>query len=241
MSKQFWFGGRSCAEFGMMPTGAGFYNAPERDTERISVEGRNGDLIIDKGRYKNVPLQIPVSICQEFPRKAAAARTWLLQESGYRRLESDYDPEHYRMAAFVGPLDFDVKFLNRAAEATLEFTCKPQRFLKAGESFIGFSEPCTIRNPTGFPALPKMIVWSDGVGEVSVGGVTVQFKGTGIYQLDCDTMNTQRLKPDGQTTWVNANDQIYAPEYPVLGAGETAISLSDKVLAVRVIPRWWTL
>ena len=41
-------------------------------------------------------------------------------------------PDEYRMAIFTGPLDFDTRFLNRSGETTLNFNCKPHRYIKAG-------------------------------------------------------------------------------------------------------------
>ena len=234
--KQFWLDGRSSREFGMMITGAGTYNAPERDVEFISIEGRNGDLIIDNGRFKNVPLSYPISICRDFPEKAAAARAWLLSKSGYMRLEDDYDPEHFRLAAFTGPLDFDVKFLNRAAEATLNFNCKPQRFLKAGEQIIEFHESGVLRNPTFFPALPVIGIAGDGPGEITVNGITVETLKGGdfIILLDCETQNAT-------ISGVSLNSSIRAPQFPVLQPGDNEIGFSGGVTNVSIAPRWWTV
>ena len=58
---------------------------------------------------------------------------WLLgSPMQYQRLEDDYHPDEYRMAIFTGPLDFDTRFLNRSGETTLNFNCKPHRYIKAG-------------------------------------------------------------------------------------------------------------
>ena len=234
--KQFWLDGRSSREFGMMITGAGTYNAPERDVEFISIEGRNGDLIIDNGRFKNVPLSYPISICRDFPEKAAAARAWLLSKSGYMRLEDDYDPEHFRLAAFTGPLDFDVKFLNRAAEATLNFNCKPQRFLKSGEIGLDFHESGMLHNPTAFPALPVIGISGDGPGTITVNGTSVEILRDGDYiiMLDCESQNATVFD-------VSMNHVIRAAEFPVLQPGDNEITFDGGVEYLLVAPRWWTL
>lgn len=238
--RKFWFDGRCCTDFGMIPSGAGTYNAPERDVEIISVEGRSGDLIRDNGRFKNVTVSYPVSICRDFPEKAAAARGWLLSKAGYRRLEDDYAPDYFRLAMFKGPVNFDVKFLNRAAEATLSFNCKPQRYLKTGEYAMPLAAPGVLRNPTGFPALPRITLYGTGAGELTVGGVTVQVKSmTDHLILDSETQNAFQVADSG--AYVNQNANIYAPEFPVLAEGETTVSWSGDITKIEIIPRWWTL
>lgn len=240
MIKRFWFDGQSSADFGMVLSGSGTYDAPERDVETISIDGRNGVLILDKGRFKNLPLAYPISICRDFPEKADAARAWLLAKPGYRRLEDDYNPDYFRMAMFTGPLNFDVKFLSRAAEATLTFNCKPQRFLNAGERAIPFSAAGKLRNPTGFPALPRITVYGTGAGELTVGGVTVKIKSIdGHLILDSDTQNASRVADSGALENVNAN--INAPEFPVLDEGESTVSWSGDITKIEIIPRWWTV
>lgn len=238
--KKFWFDGQCSAHFGLMVSGSGTYNAPERDVELVAVPGRNGELILDNGRYKNISVSYPISICRDFPSKAAVARGWLMSKSGYKRLEDGYDPDHFRMAMFKGPIDFDVSFLSRTGEATLTFNCKPQRFLKAGEHAIPMAAPGSLWNPTGFPALPLITVYGTGAGTLTVGERTVEIKALeGHIVLDSDTQNAYYVSESG--TYVNQNGVIYAPEFPVLEAGQTPISWTGDITNIEIIPRWWTL
>lgn len=238
--KKFWFDGQCSANFGMMATGSGTFNAPERDLETISVAGRNGDLIRDNGRYKNIPVSYPIAICKDFPEKADAARAWLLSKSGYCRLEDGYNPDTYRMAMFKGPVNFDVSFLSRAGESTLKFDCKPQRYLKSGEHPILMDAAGILCNPTLFPALPLITVYGNGTGELIVGDIVVQIKANdGQIVLDSEMQDAYRVADSG--TLENKNGSIYAPDFPQLPAGETAISWTGDIAHIEIIPRWWTL
>lgn len=238
--RRFWFDGQCSAAFGLMASGSGTYDAPERDIEKISVMGRNGDLIQDNGRYKNISVSYPISICRDFPEQAAAARSWLTSKGDYRRLEDAYNPEIFRMAMFKGPINFDVKFLNRAAEAKLTFDCKPQRFLKAGEHPITMSAAGSLWNPTGFPALPLITVYGSGAGTLTVGEVTVEIKSMeDCIIFDSDPQDAYRVAASGALE--NMNGNINAPDFPVLSAGEIPISWTGGITKVEIIPRWWTL
>lgn len=238
--KRFFFDGQSSSDYGMIISGAGTFNAPQRDVEIVSVPGRNGDLIIDNGRYLNTTVTYPVSIFRDFPDKASAARSWLMSQSGYRRLEDDYHPDHFRLAAFNGPMDFDVKLMNRIGEATLKFNCKPQRFLKSGEHPVVVTRGMYLYNPTAFSALPLITVYGSGGGALIVGGVTVTIKElTDQLTLDCELQDAYRHVGDGAPE--NKNGCIYAPKFPVLQPGDNQILFYGDITGATIIPRWWEL
>lgn len=237
---RFFFDGQSSSNYGMIISGSGTFNAPQRDVDIVSVPGRNGDLIIDNGRYLNTTVTYPVTIFRDFASQAQAARSWLLSGAGYKRLEDDYDTEHFRMAAFSGPLDFDVKFLNRIGEATLKFNCKPQRFLKSGEHPVAVTSGTVLHNPTAFPALPLITVRGSGAGPLIIGDTIVE-----IYDLmdqltlDSELQDAYRHVGDGAPE--NKNGCIYAPKFPALQPGDNEIVFGGGITGVTIIPRWWEL
>lgn len=239
--RKFWYGGHCSTEFGLMASGSGTFNSPERDVEKKSVPGRNGDLIYDNGRFKNVRVPYPVSICKDFAENASGARAWLLSGLGvYLRLEDLYNPDSFRMAAFVGPVDFDMHYLNKAGEAVLYFDCKPQRFLKLGEQAVEFTTPGVLRNPTLFPAKPIIMIYGTGAGTVTVGDQTVIVKSIeDQITLDCDLQHAYRQVGEGATE--NMNTNISAPEFPQLLPGENTVSWTGDIERVEIIPRWWTV
>lgn len=46
------FDGVNSLNHGIYITGESVYNAPERDVESLEIAGRNGDYLLDKGRWK---------------------------------------------------------------------------------------------------------------------------------------------------------------------------------------------
>lgn len=136
------FGGVDSKDFGVWISGSDTYSAAERDTERFSVPGRNGDLIVDNGRYKNKVVTYPAFFPYGFPEKMENFRSAICKKIGYQRLEDSYHPDEYRMAEFVNGIDpKDLTDFNRAGDFTLAFNCKPQRFLKSGDDPIQFIPP----------------------------------------------------------------------------------------------------
>lgn len=132
----FIFGNINSANYGVWLTGSGTFSAPERDVEFVSVPGRNGDLIIDNGRWNNVEVTYPANIPNHFNDKFPAFRAAMCRQRGYQRLEDTYHKDEYRLAAFVDGLEPDMIPLNKGGEFDITFNCKPQRFLKAGDKPI---------------------------------------------------------------------------------------------------------
>ena len=228
------FGSYMSDDFGIYISGSGTFNAPERDIETISVPGRNGDLIVDNGRYKNITVSYPAFIREKFKENAAGARLWLAKTTEYKRLEDSYHPEYYRMARFVGPLDFDMRFLNESGECKLSFDCKPQRFLKCGEFPIEIDTEAVIFNPTGVEALPIIRVYGTGTGKLIVGNTIMNIDNIDEYMdIDSDTQNAYKSTQ-------NCNSCV-SQNFPTLGEGETGISFSGGITKVQIIPRWWAL
>lgn len=141
MNNSFIFDGMNSSDFGIWISGTGTYTAPERDVEYVSVPGRNGDLIIDNGRWRNVPLTYPAYIESGFPDKASTFRSMMCQKTGYRVLEDTYHPDEYRMAQFTGGFEPQTGQFNRNASFDINFMCKPQRFLKSGTVPMQFIIP----------------------------------------------------------------------------------------------------
>lgn len=239
-SRKFWFNGQCSADFGIVASGSGTFDAPERDVSYISIGGRNGDLVIDNGRFKNKPIKYPVFIHEAFGVNAPRVREWLLSSKGYGKLQDEYNPDTYRMAVFTGPIDFDMQFLNRIGEATLRFYCKPQRFLVDGDIPVAFSAAGSLYNPTTQIARPFITIYGAGAGELTVGGITVKIKELkDQIILDCELQDAYRQVGDGAPE--NKNSCIYAPEFPVLVPGKNTINWTGDITSVEIIPRWWTL
>ena len=228
--------GKNLRAFGIYVSGEKTFGAPEWDYEATAVPGRNGDLLVSQNRLKNITVEYPAFIRQNFAANAQAARAYLLGAGAkYRRMEDNYHPDSYRLGVFAGPIDFDMRFLNLSGETSLIFNCKPQRFLKSGEHPMGMQSGQKLFNPW-FPALPLIHVSGTGEGDLAIGGSTIGITGmTGSITIDSDTQNAY----DG-TLNLN-NNIIVSGGFPVLESGETLVSFSGGITAVEIIPRWWTL
>lgn len=210
---------------------------PAKKYNKTSVPGRNGDLIFEEGVFENYIQPYDIYISAEktkLPGAAKAVAEWLYAPKGYQKLEDSYDPDVFRLAFFSGPADIE-NILNIFGRATVEFDCKPQRFLVSGEEATRYFSATTITNPTAFTSLPLITVYGSGAGALNIGGTVVNFNSIDeSIELDCETENAYK----GVT---NLNNTIAAPSFPKLVAGANEISWSGGIESVRITPRWWTL
>lgn len=239
----FTFGNANSEAFDIIMTEPPTIAIAERETKTISVSGRSGDLVIDMGRYKNVPITYQCALIpkmsQNLRELAVSALELLNMAAGYQRLENSFQPGYYRMAKISGRISIE-SIVERAGRFSVEFDCKPQRFLWSGEYALSFEAAGTILNPTGFEALPIIKVSGTDAGEVYINGTTVRIDAiTDPIILDCENQNAYS-EVEGSVA-VNQNGNIYAPQFPTLSPGNNSVAFTGGITKLEITPRWWTL
>ena len=238
----FWIDGEAASGYGIIMTEPPKIQSAERDVEQISIPGRNGDLQIDNGRYKNIHMTYKCALLPEygdFRRDAVAALRFLRSTGAYRRVEDTYYPGHFRMARISSGVSIG-SIAEQAGEFEVHWDCKPERYTVAGEKAQTFRAPAVLHNQYGFPALPIIKIYGSGNGFIKIGAVKIPIRGmVDNIILDCDLQKAFRLRPDG--TPEPADSHIYAPYFPQLLGGGNAISWAGGVDHVEITPRWWTL
>lgn len=233
----FVFNGEPSSDYGVYIGGQGTYNAPQRDVKKYSIPGRNGDLMLDNGRFFNISVSYPVVIMREFSERAEAFNAWLKSQSGYVRLEDTYHPESYRLAHCTEGIVYDTYKQNRIGKTIVTFDCKPQRYLKSGDLVKEYTAAGAIKNPTRFDSLPIIVVYGSGNGTVTIGNETIAITGINEY-ITIDSENQDCYKGT-----LNENQKVtLGPSgFPKLHPGDNGISFSGGVTKVEVKGKWWTV
>lgn len=241
MDNGFKFGDKGTWDFDMHVEHYPSQGGPARKSNTTSVLGRNGDLHLLQDAFENYTQPYACYFHGDLPtpEQAHAIKAWLLGDGSYRRLEDSYDPNHFRLASFLGPLDI-ANTLNKYGRCTVNFDCAPQSFLKSGEHAVVFSAAGSLQNPTAFTALPLITVYGTSAGTVTIGSFTVAINAiSDPIILDCDTQNAYSQPGEGAP--VNQNGNIRAVPFPSLTPGENVISFSGGITKLEIIPRWWEL
>ena len=177
--------GASSRTYGVYITGQAVYNAPQREVEMISIPGRNGQLALDKGRFENIEVTYPAGIYADteadFAEAVSNFRNFLCSRDGYVRIEDEYNPNEYRMGVYKSGLEVTPAML-KAGEFEITFDCKPQRWLKSGETAVTVDSGDVISNPTLFESSPMLEV--EGYGTVGFNGYEIEIENGTLGEVD---------------------------------------------------------
>lgn len=211
--KNLTFDAVSLSDYGVGLTGSGVYDAPERDVDMIEIPGRNGEYALDKGRYNNIEVTYPAGAYDasqpDFASKISDLRNALASLKGYKRLEDEYNPDEYRLGIFKSGLKVDPVHYSRAGEFDLVFNCKPQRYLKSGETEQTVTSGGTITNPTLFESQPLLKV--EGYGKITIDGQEIEIQSTGIGPVTIA----------GSWTSAQGQEATYTPNLSALASADS--------------------
>ena len=214
------------------------YIMPERDYDVIHIPGRNGDIIVDKKSYTNVPRKYNIAVgshTEAYSEMVNKISEWLHSANGYARLEDTYEPDYYRLAMYSEENEIS-NIYHQAGRTAITFNCKPQRFLKSGDTKLVRTTAGSIVNPTVQTALPIIEVKGTGSGVLTINGNTITISTIG----GSITINSEIQ--DAYAGSINRNNHIIlSAGFPVLNPGSNAISFSGGITSVEVTPRWWTV
>ena len=230
-------GAKSTLEFGIIVSGEDTWRKPVPRYERATIPGRNGDIITFSGAYENVSITYRCGIPDHFDEKYTAFMNYVLSLGKYVRLEDSYHADVYRIAALttVDPPQLGPRY--RTGQFSVSFDCKPQCYLKHGETLRTYTASGTIHNPTLFDAKPLLRVY--GAGTFGIGGNTVTITAAdGYTDMDCELEDAYK-----DTAAVNKNSYVVlsGDNFPTIPPGTQGIELGSGITQIDIVPRWWKL
>lgn len=233
------FGDILSSDFGVYILSARINDSPERDTETISVPGRNGDIHIDNGRYRNITVPYTCGIVKGADSNLEGFVAAISSQTGYQRLEDTMHPEYYRLGAFRGQVTPKMSRKRDISVFEIQFNCKPQKYLKRGEEQISMSgNGNKLYNPSRFLSKPLIKVNGTATGEIAINGKQATIASNpGYFTIDSELEDAYN-----SSTGENYNSRLTLSgnEFPVLESGENTIDVASGMTIV-VTPRWWTI
>jgi len=222
-------------EFGFYAYEREVHTGAERVYEDVVILGRNGSVKLDTQRYANVPHSYDLICYDRAERHIKELRAFVASLIGYRRLEDSYENDYYYIACFEGGLEPTLSRDRNKAKVKLEFTRKPERYLKIGEEPIVLTESSTLVNPTLYQSKP--IIKAYGGSGFSLNGNAVNISASTDYVgIDSESMECYYMDQS-----MNANVSLQNNEYPILQSGTNVFELTSGTTKLEIIPRWYTL
>jgi predicted phage tail component-like protein len=216
----------------------GSYNTAERDLEFISVPGRNGDLVQDNGRYKNIVIPYDMALIKHDHRSfndlCDAVKNWLSSDGRYYQLWDSYEPRYFRYATITGEIDIATS-LAHYGELSLKFNCKPLRYAFEGQKVITApAAGLTLHNPEIMTASPYIKIFGNGDITMTVNNTAISLYGVSEYiEIDSELMNVYKGTAP-------LNNSMSGDTFPTFAPGDNSISFTGSVTSAEIIPRWCT-
>lgn len=226
------FGGVNLLDYDAFAISCNVFERPLRDTTKVIVPGRNGELLYDNGRYQDVNIEYTIVVNGQGNADNLLAA--LLTVTDIARLEDTYEPDVYKVARITAAPIVN-KQNDVGCRIVLKMTRKPQRFLKLGEQTVTVTSTGTLHNPTLYTALP--LVRAYGNGTLAIGSETITVAGVSqaYIDIDCDIQDAYN-----GTTNLNGNVTLSSGEFFSIPSGDTGVTVTG-FSSVVITPRWWTL
>ena len=213
----FTYNGESSKTYGVYITDGAMYSAPVRDVSRVEIPGRNGAFLQDHGRFKNIQVVYRATLYTEaetdFISGMAAVRAWLCSIKGYARLTDDFNPNEYRMAAYIDGIGVS-NIRPEVGTFDITFEAMPQRFLTSGETAQTIAASGdTLTNPCKFPSRPLLEV--NGYGKIGINGEEVEVISQALGWTDLLRNYNNYGNAGTSVTWT------ITPDYTKVNTGDT--------------------
>ena len=223
------YGGESSSDYGMVVAEAPAYERPKRKQTIYNVPGRNGSILFQQDAWEDVNRSYKVWLAESNSRNLPLAKrvdraeAWLNSQKGYVRLEDNFEPDVFRLAYYSGGDGFSNN-MTQYGEATINFTCRPERFLKSADSPIAINRgsdwaQVTYNNPTNFVSKPlfNFTIASTSVSFLMAGNGLVIGPGiSGNIVIDCDTMQMYSANGGSLSRYISGT-------FPTLQPGRNTI------------------
>lgn len=223
-----WKGVR-CEEMGVRLMALPSRPIPAVQGEKFEIPGRDGFLFSHRraARY-GIRLIVSCQTADGFSGDALAA--WM-QGEGLLRF-SDEPNRAYR-ARVMDEFVRENVFLNFDRQRfDIGFECQPHRYLYPSPEVITLTEKGAIVNPGTAQSLPRITIEGTGDMLVWIGGRMLDIQG-GSVVVDSEMQDC--FEADGVTL---ANNRVTMDDFPVIPAGECAVSWTGEVERVTVEGRW---
>lgn len=232
------YDGVSSTDYGIVVSEAPSFDKPQRKSSVFNVPGRNGSVLFQEDAYNDVTRSYKVFLTDNARNNLNEVvnrfTDWLYSVRGYQRLEDSFEPDIFRLAYFSGGQNFSNEMM-QAGETTLQFTCRPERFFKSGETEITVSNGDKLVNATNYTAKPLIYIEaSNETVTVSIGGKSIEANVDDYIYIDSERMNAYRTAAE------NMNSEV-SGTFPTIAPGENGIGITGTVTKVTIIPRYFTI
>ena len=217
---------------------------PESDLRFDEVDGRQGAIIYDNEREKDIIKTFPMELRKEADKslfqQVREITHWLKEPKRYSRLLFSEDPDYF----YEGIFHSQVRILDRWRDhfdVALPFRCKPVMYRVDGQTPTSILTGRTLENPESISSLPIIQFRYSGTADATLTINGRQFRilraaGAGVITIDSELGTAYR---DGTANISSAilmqSDGYHVPE---LRPGTNTISFTTQITQMTITSRW---
>lgn len=231
----FTFDGKKNTEFGLKVAEGKKITTSSLDVERVTVAGRDGDLLVSNSRLNSAELSFPVNFVKE--KGLIATEVYKISEwlnvAGYKDLTISYDPDFIYRAAYLETFSIE-ETMRQFGKTTINFVCYPVKFYKQGRTTQTLSNGATVNGLGNVKANPVITLVGSGDCTLTINGRKTKLRAVqNTITLD---MQARQVFSGNLPAW---DKVVRAPQYqmPYLDAGRNLISW-DGDFTVKMAPYW---
>lgn len=218
-------------DFGILISQRPSISSPKRRVSKISIPGRNSNLIVDEKTYDDITLSVECSVKDNdnIMNKLDDIKAWLF-ESGESDLIFDFQSDKKYIAQVVNSIDFKVVY-KYISQFPIIFNCRPFKY-KTEMNIIEMTKEGIILNPGSIYSDPIIKIFGSGDVTLNINSETIKLKQVKEHII-LDTVQQNCYSEDIE----NLNSKM-SGEFPKLETGENNISWTGAVYKVEVTPNW---
>jgi len=197
---------------------------PEKQIEKIEIEGRDGFLTVDHGGYQGTVKTVECTLDNGDINQICA---WL--DGSGEVIFSNEDDKVYK-AVIINQISLD-KIIPILHTFLIQFECQPHKYSVNNDVITLNSTPATINNLNSALSKPIIKVYGTGAIELTVNSNVIHL--TNI--VDYVTIDSEMVDCYKDSQLMNNN---MLGEFPILEIGTNSISWIGTVTKIEIIPNW---
>lgn len=203
----------------------------QEEYEEIEVEGRNGNLIVNKGTYKDIEkgfLLTTIDLDLDIEIIIEKIKKWLFEIKDNKLLYA-IDNKYNIVKKVIMEEDIKTSF-EEYGDFKVKFLCEPF-YYKLNEKPIILTTQGNVYNDGDFESEPCIKIYGTGDIQLTIGSTTVQINDV-VDSVTLDSKLLLCLDADGNNKSI---DMI--GNFPLLTQGNNAISWIGTVTKIEILPR----
>lgn len=230
----FTFNGKSSLDFGLRVTNDYKIVSTGNDVDTVTVDGRDGDLLISNNRLKSVSIELPCTIKSNKSLQALSTdiSNWLNVE-GYKDMTLSWDSDYIYRVAFIETFEI-ASIMRQFGTIKLNFLAQPVKFFKDSMQRQNLSNGLSLNGKGNVKAKPIIKLTGSGETILTINGRKTKLKDVqGNIVLD---MQSNQVYSGNLSAW---NKVVRSPEFvmPFLDPGRNLISWTGNFTA-EIAPFW---